>query len=110
MLFQALSQAGATCSAANAGLAEEHATELMPEVLPELLQKCEGLRGAAGGEAPFGSPEARRRLASMVQQRYLGRGAGEPVKLCTALKFVRTHALTPLLEDEAILRPVLSSF
>ena len=54
--------------------------------------------------------EARKRLASMVQRRYLGREGGEPVKLCAALKFIRAHDLCPLLGDEALLRPVLSSF
>ena len=41
MLFQAVSHAGAVCSAANAALAEEHAAGLNPDVLSELLRNNE---------------------------------------------------------------------
>ena len=38
----------------------------MKKVLSEFLQKSAALRSGAGGEAPFGSPEARKRLFKRI--------------------------------------------
>ncbi|CAJ1406001.1 unnamed protein product [Effrenium voratum] len=106
MLFRALPAANRNLEPKHVTFIEKEAYQLSPGVLTELLSICASL-----GLAPFSSPEARQSLADIAQNYYLKRGSGEePIKLSTALRFVRTHNLIDLLAEDVLFVPVMCAF
>ncbi|CAE7771154.1 EXD3 [Symbiodinium microadriaticum] len=107
MLFRSL-PVGARClSEMHADFLQRRAGQLSPAVLTELIRACSV---CDGGHSPFGSDQGRRMLADTVRDHYLTRApGGEPIKLSTSLRFVRTHELADLIADDVLFIPVLCS-
>eukprot|EP00930_Biecheleria_cincta_P074539 TRINITY_DN61756_c0_g1_i1.p1 TRINITY_DN61756_c0_g1~~TRINITY_DN61756_c0_g1_i1.p1 ORF type:complete len:762 (+),score=158.40 TRINITY_DN61756_c0_g1_i1:28-2313(+) len=114
MLFEAVEAAGASLRPTHVAFAEKQGLHLSPGVLTELILRCSSCSAAtkvSRESVPFASPDAKNTLASLVKNHYLKCESGdEPVKLSTAIRFIRTHELASLLDDEVLLEPVMSTF
>ena len=87
-------------------LLRRKAGQLSPGVLTELIRACQDCEGGS----PFSTEAGRKMLADTVRDHYLKRPpGGEPIKLSTCLRFVRTHELADRIADDVLLTPVLWS-